>query len=161
MTIVDSLRGIEGLAESSEQQYSQNGIHWQHMAASGAMPAAARAFFDAGYYLEMLTCLDFTEKEGKFRVVYQFNCPGAQNRHRVYADVAEGQKATSIAHIFESANWYEREVYDMFGLIFENHPNMTRILMPEDSEWHPLRRKFFDPSTMPPPEAPAKEEANG
>jgi len=51
-------------------------------------------------------------------------------------------KVPSITGIFPGANWYEREVYDLFGIVFEGHPELTRIMMPDDWQGHPLRRDY-------------------
>lgn len=149
------IAATEGFQSTTEQQYAVNGVHWQHVVAPAALPALARAFRDAGYVMEMLTCIDLVGTDKVFRLVQQFNLLNAGERHRVLADVPEGEDAPSVSGIYGSANWYEREVFDMYGLRFANHPNLERLLMPEGSTWHPLRKEFFDPSTMPPAEPAA------
>lgn len=155
--LIEQLQSLEGF-EAAGEPNPAGGAHWCHRAETVAMPEAARLFFAAGYYLEMLTCLDYTPSDQKFQLVYQFNRPGGDDRHRVTADLPEGASAPTISDVYESANWYEREVFDMFGLRFDGHPHLVRLLMPEDSEWHPLRRQFFDPSTMPAEESTAAAE---
>ena len=61
---------------------------------------------------------------------------------RVKAAVAEGSKAPTVTDLYNSANWLEREVYDMFGVEFENHPDLRRILMPDEWDGFPLRKEY-------------------
>jgi NADH:ubiquinone oxidoreductase subunit C len=151
----EALAAIEGLLSTDEQQHATNGVHWLHKVAPHALPAVARVFREAGHMLQMFTCLDFVESDGVFRLVQQFAPPDRLERHRVVADVPADQEAPTISGVFAGANWQEREIFDMFGLRFAGHPALERLLMPEDSTWHPLRRGFHDPSTMPPPDAAA------
>lgn len=138
---------IAAVTDSTDVDYGERGLQHQHQATSSDMPAVATSFRQAGYTLEHLTCLDLRQVEGvgAFRIDYQFNCTtGTVDRHVVQALVAEGQAATSIAAIFPSADWYEREVFDMHGVDVSGHPDLKRILMPEDYTGFPLRKDFVD-----------------
>jgi NADH-quinone oxidoreductase subunit C len=79
---------------------------------------------------------------GRFTVVYRLcRFPGAL-RLRLAADVAEGGSLPSAVPVYCSADWAEREAFDMFGVRFDGHPDLRRIYMPDDFEGHPLRKDF-------------------
>lgn len=83
------------------------------------------------------------DDECRFAVVYQLMSRGTLARLRVRALVPEEDPViASVVGLYPSANWLEREVYDMFGIGFAGHPDPTRILMPDDWEGHPLRKDF-------------------
>jgi NADH-quinone oxidoreductase subunit C len=102
--------------------------------------------------LAELTAADFWPREPRFEVVYHFvsmgpealgsGAPPAQ-RLRVKVRVGgETPKVPTIVRIYTNANWYEREVFDLFGVTFEGHPDLRRILMPEDWDGHPARKDY-------------------
>ncbi|MCL4371441.1 MAG: NADH-quinone oxidoreductase subunit C [Chloroflexi bacterium] len=81
--------------------------------------------------------------EPRFAVVYQLYSPLEKRRVRLKVPVEESDPVVpSVVDVFPGANWHERETFDMFGIRFEGHPNLTRILMPEDADFHPLRKDF-------------------
>jgi NADH-quinone oxidoreductase subunit C len=92
--------------------------------------------------LSDVTCADIPEHPGRFRVAYHLFSleSGARLRLRVWAGAEP--EVESVTSVWGTANWHEREVYDMFGVRFRNHPDLARILMPLDWEGHPLRRDY-------------------
>jgi NADH-quinone oxidoreductase subunit C len=98
-------------------------------------------------HLSDVTAVDWLdhaeESKGRFEVIYNFY--SIKNRHRFLLKVrlpADKPKIVTLTDHFAGANWTEREVFDLFGIIFEGHPNLTKILTPDDLEGHPLRKDF-------------------
>jgi NADH/F420H2 dehydrogenase subunit C len=86
--------------------------------------------------------VDWPKRPQRFDVVYNLYSPAHNLRLRLKVQVAEGEQVPSVAAVHRTANWLEREVYDMFGVPFADHPDLRRILMPDDWEGHPLRKDF-------------------
>ena len=86
--------------------------------------------------------VDFPDREKRFQVNYLMRSWGKNHRIRVKVDVAEDEPVPSVSGLYRSADWAEREVFDMFGIEFDGHPDLTRILMPEDWIGHPLRKDY-------------------
>jgi NADH-quinone oxidoreductase subunit C len=82
------------------------------------------------------------EKPKRFEVVYNLYSPVTFQRIFLKVRVNEGERVPSVTPIWEGANYPEREVYDLFGIPFEGHPNLKRILMPDDWVGHPLRKDY-------------------
>lgn len=90
-----------------------------------------------------VTAVDYADsKSPRFEVVYHIFSIKNKERIRVKVPVEEGERVDSVTSIWRGAEWLEREVYDMFGISFNNHPDLRRILMPEDYKYHPLRKEF-------------------
>ena len=82
------------------------------------------------------------KREPRFEVVYNLYSIPRGDRIRMKVRVPEGAEVPSVTGVWSTANWHEREVFDMFGIRFVGHPDLRRILMPEDWEGHPLRKDY-------------------
>lgn len=93
--------------------------------------------------LSGVTAVDWWPQEPRFEVVYHLHSIQNNTRLRLKAKVVgENPEIDSVTAVWRSANWYEREVFDLFGIAFRNHPNLERIMMPADWEGHPLRKDY-------------------
>ncbi|MGH9902055.1 MAG: NADH-quinone oxidoreductase subunit C, partial [Pyrinomonadaceae bacterium] len=94
-------------------------------------------------YLSDLTCVHYPERaDAPFEVVYNLYSMKANERVRLKAAVEEGGGVETVTGVWPAANWMEREVYDLFGVRFKNHPDLRRLLLPPDWEGHPLRKDY-------------------
>jgi len=90
-----------------------------------------------------LTCVDYLGKEPRFMVVYNLYSIAYKERLRLKAPVADPEPTIeTVTGVWSTANWLEREAYDMFGVVFKNHPDLRRILMTDDWVGHPLRKDY-------------------
>lgn len=112
--------------------------------ASQNIVAAAIGVQKAGYnFLEDVTAVDWYPSEPRFQVTYHIVSHRLKQRVRLAALLdGEDPVIDSITSVWPSANFYEREVWDLFGIRFVGHPNLTRIMMPTDWKGHPLRKDY-------------------
>jgi len=89
-----------------------------------------------------ITAVDWPERAARFDVVWHFLSIWRNQRIRLKAAVEEGAMVPSISAVHPSANWFEREVFDMFGILFSGHPDLRRILTDYGFRGHPLRKDF-------------------
>jgi NADH-quinone oxidoreductase subunit C len=89
-----------------------------------------------------VTAVDWPSREHRFDVVYHLLSPKQNHRIRVKIEVDEGASVPSIIEVFPGANWFERETYDLYGVVFTGHPDMRRLLTDYGFEGHPLRKDF-------------------
>ncbi len=90
-----------------------------------------------------ITAVDYMGREPRFDVVYHLLCQSSNRRLRIKVRAAEGETVvSSVSSLWGSANWLEREVWDMFGIRFAGHPDLRRILMYEEFQGHPLRKDY-------------------
>jgi NADH-quinone oxidoreductase subunit C len=92
-------------------------------------------------FLSSMTATDWPGAEPRFWVAYELRSMTRHHRLRVKVGASgTDPRVPSITSLFPTANWHERETYDFYGVVFEGHPDLTRMLMPEDWEGHPLRK---------------------
>ena len=111
---------------------------------AGEIRSAARTVQAAGYnFFEDMTAVDWFPSAPRFQLSYHILSHAYKERIRLRV-LLEGESASveSIMPVWPAANFYEREVFDLFGVCFEGHPNLRRILMPDDWQGHPLRKDY-------------------
>jgi len=109
---------------------------------------------DEGFRLLLdVTVVDYLHRKPRFDVVYELYHLEERDWLRLHVGAdGEDPEVPSIAGVFASANWAERECFDLFGIRFKGHPDLRRILMPEDWQGHPLRKDYplTGPAELPP-----------
>jgi len=106
--------------------------------------AACQAVQAAGYnFFEDVTAVDWYPQEPRLQLSYHIVSHSLKERVRLAVQLDSSDLALdSITPVWPSANFYEREVFDLFGVTFQGHPRLTRIMMPEDWQGHPLRKDY-------------------
>jgi NADH-quinone oxidoreductase subunit C len=93
-------------------------------------------------YLSDLTAVDWPKREKRFDVILNLYSFEKNERLRLKAHAGDGEKVPSVTAVWATANWLEREAYDMFGIVFSGHPDLKRILLPEEWQGFPLRKDY-------------------
>ncbi|MBI2681169.1 MAG: NADH-quinone oxidoreductase subunit C [Candidatus Solibacter usitatus] len=111
--------------------------------ADAAVPLIEFLKLEADFdYLVDVTAVDYPKRAERFDLFYLLYSFARNERLRVKTMIADGAKPATAVSVHAGANWLEREVFDMFGIQFEGHPDMRRILMPEEWEGFPLRKDY-------------------
>lgn len=98
-----------------------------------------KKYFD---FLMNLSAVDYPERASRFEVFYELFCSESCSRLRVKVEIKENEEIPSLTSVWKCANWFERETYDMFGIVFSDHPNLTRILCHHQFKGWPLRKDY-------------------
>jgi len=140
---------VETIAEALQGALTAHAIAYGELTitvAPGDIAAAARRLRDDSrcqyYSLVDITAVDWPARERRFDIVYHFLSPTHNRRIRVKVEVDEATPVPSIIEVFAGADWFEREVYDLYGVPFTGHPDMRRLLTDYGFEGHPLRKDF-------------------
>ena len=123
--------------------YAQSGASLEHRCLPALLRPAAELLDGQGFMLEAITGVDWLERQ-EFELFYDFiNTAVARYRVVLRCTTARNDALLpSLCGIFPAANWHEREIFDLFGIRFKGHPDLTRILLPEDADFHPLRKDY-------------------
>jgi NADH-quinone oxidoreductase subunit C len=141
------------LVDLAERIWIENGAVLASVAAQRIREALKRLWADGNtrmIVLSYMTAVDYYPREPRFEIVYELYSPEYRARVRVkcpLADDSEEQLPTiaTVSDIYFAANWHERECYDLMGIHFAGHPDLRRILLPEEWDGHPLRKEYpFD-----------------
>lgn len=135
-----------GFADAIEKVVVYRGELTLHIKAERIAEVCQIMRNDESLRFELCSSVDAVDYLGsdsrRFHVTYQLTSMTYRRRVRLEAAVAEGVSLPSVTSLYPTADWQEREIYDMFGVVFAGHPNLTRILMPDDWEGHPQRKDY-------------------
>jgi NADH-quinone oxidoreductase subunit C len=156
-TLIDAVRtklggAVEGVADS----FGDTTLLIRPEAVRTVMAALREAPFDYAVLLD-LTCVDYAAAQGRFELVYHLYSLSRNVRLRLKASVpAADPSVGTLAGLWKNADWLEREVYDLFGVRFEGHPYLRRIMTYEGFEGHALRKSY--PWRLEQPRIPLKDD---
>ncbi len=156
-TLIEKIRtGLGEALASVGESFGDTVLTVEAAAVRSALAALREAPFDYAVLLD-LTCVDFAAAEGRFELVYHLYSLSRNVRLRVKASVPAADPAVaSLSGLWRNADWLEREVFDMFGVRFEGHPDLRRLLTYEGFEGHPLRKSY--PWRLAQPRIPMRED---
>jgi NADH-quinone oxidoreductase subunit C len=122
--------------------HALKGYHADATVAPDQVVFAAEQMDRAGFAIDTITGVDWIAQQ-QMEIVYDFFHPVTGLRAVVRTRVArDNPELPTISGVFPGANWHERETHDFFGIRFAGHPNLTPFLLPEDADYHPLRKDF-------------------
>ncbi|MCC6235462.1 MAG: NADH-quinone oxidoreductase subunit C [Verrucomicrobiales bacterium] len=118
------------------------GYHFEAQVLPGQVVEVGRLLFDRGFAIDAVTGVDWMAA-GQMELVYDFFHPSSALHVVVRCRVPrEGAEVPTLSEVFPGANWHERETHDFFGIVFTGHPDLSPFLLPEDADYHPLRKDF-------------------
>ena len=126
-----------------EHDYLSKGFHLDAQIEPDQLLEAVQILFDLGYYLESITGVDWI-KDDQLEVVYDFSRYDFDLCRTVIRTrlPRTAPQLPTITPIYTGASWHERETHDFFGIVFEGHPHLVPLLLPEDADFHPLLKDF-------------------
>ena len=125
-----------------ETDYKTKGYHLDVKLPAEKIIEAVEILNGENFFLEAITGVDWID-EKQLEAVYDFNHFDELCRVVVRARVDRANpEIPTISHIYQGANWHERETHDFFGIVFTGHPNLEPLLLPEDADFHPLLKDF-------------------
>jgi len=146
---------MENLHETLKQKFPEAVLEIHAQQGDETVVVKPESFLEITRFLktdpefDMNVLMDLTAVDGlgmnwspRFEVVAHFYSLRKNHRLRVKVRLGEGQSLNSLTPLYGVANWFEREIWDMFGIRFEGHPDLKRILMYEEFEGHPLRKDY-------------------
>lgn len=144
-TELQKLKSAHGDAILDVEEAPERGMFW--IAVKRRSIAAVAKFLRDDPALDYklladLTCIDRPYEERRFTVTYNLYSVNRNRRLFLRVRVSEGEEVPTLSGVFPCANWAEREVWDLFGVPFKDHPDLRRIELPDDWEGHPLRKDY-------------------
>ena len=125
-----------------ETDYQVKGYHLDVALPPDKVVAAAEILNRQGFFIEAVTGVDWIAEQ-QLEVVYDFNHFDELCRVVIRARLDRNKaEIQTISHIYQGADWHERETHDFFGIVFTGHPNLEPLLLPEDADFHPLLKDF-------------------
>jgi len=125
-----------------ETDYQVKGYHLDAALPPEKVVSAAEILNRQGFFIEAVTGVDWIDEQ-QLEVVYDFNHFDELCRVVIRSRLDRNNpEIPTISHIFQGANWHERETHDFFGIVFTGHPNLEPLLLPEDADFHPLLKDF-------------------
>jgi len=138
-SLYELLRSSTAVLEVQDSQRARDGFDLRLEVRAKGMPELARLLKEQGLFLEFITAVDHGES---LELIYVFGAWLRPFRVMARCPASLMEPSPSLVEVFAAANWQEREAFDMFGLEFAGHPDLKRILLPAEADFHPLRKDF-------------------
>ena len=141
-----------GIASRIQSSHNLHGDATIVVAAADLIPCMEAVRDDARLHLDVLidlTAVDYLPRNPRFEVVYHLLNFDTSCRLRIKVPLNEGETVPSLFHHYLSANWMEREVWDLYGIAFSGHPDLRRILLYPEFQGHPLRKDYAKDAQQP------------